>query len=358
MAAWAPLVPYAKERAHLSEASLGAMLLCIGVGSLLAMPPTGVLVARFGCRAVIGVAAVLACIALPFTASVSSALWLGAALLLLGGAIGTMDVAMNIQAVIVEKASGRSLMSGFHGLYSVGGIAGAGGVSAFLWLGGSPLAATLSVVALIVMLLILASKHLLAYGEEGGGHTFVMPHGPVILIGTLCFIVFLAEGAMLDWSALFLTSLRGLEPERAGFGYAAFAIAMTLGRLTGDRVVETLGGRKVLLLGGLLAASGFFITIATASWMLSLVGFAVIGLGASNIVPVLFTAAGRQTLMPANLAVAAITTMGYAGILAGPAGIGFVAEATSLSVAFAAVAVSLIGVAFSARIVDGGRAVN
>jgi predicted MFS family arabinose efflux permease len=349
MSAWAPLVPFAKARAELSEAALGLLLLCIGIGSLIAMPLTGVLTGRLGCRKVIISAGILACIALPFTATMSTVPLLAIALLLLGAAVGTMDVAMNIQAVIVEKASGRSLMSGFHALYSVGGIAGAGGVSGFLWLGLSPVDATLAVIAIVVVLLIISSRNLLTYGSDGGVHSFVLPYGPVIFIGALCFIVFLAEGAMLDWSAVFLTSLRGVSPEQSGMGYAAFAIAMTLGRLTGDRIVDALGGRKVLFFGGLLAGAGFILTILTPFWIVSLLGFVVIGLGCSNIVPVLFTAAGRQTRMPPNLAVAAISTLGYAGVLAGPAGIGFVAQSTSLPTAFAIVAISLLFVAVSAR---------
>jgi len=350
MAAWAPLVPFAKDRAQLNDASLGLLLLCVGVGSLIMMPITGFLTGRYGCRAVIIAAAAVISIALPMAATAGSASLLGVALLLLGASVGTMDVAMNIQAVIVEKASGEPLMSGFHGLYSVGGIAGAGGVSAFLSLGGSPLVAVLSVVALIILLVMLAGRDLLGYGSERDGPAFVLPHGPVIFIGVLCFITFLAEGALLDWSALFLTAVRDLEPARAGLGYAAFAVAMTIGRLTGDRVVAALGRRKILLFGGLLAAAGFFVAILIPSWVGALAGFVIIGLGASNIVPVLFTAAGAQTRMPPNLAVAAITTLGYAGILVGPAAIGFISESVGLKTAFAMVGLSLLLVAASARI--------
>jgi fucose permease len=282
------------------------------------------------------------------TAMLSTVPTLACALLMLGAGIGTLDVAMNIQAVIVEKASGRSLMSGFHGLYSVGGIAGAGGVSAFLWFGLSPAGATLTVVAIVLVLLVLSARNLLTYGSDSGTHAFVLPHGPVIFIGVMCLIVFLAEGSMLDWSAVFLTSLRDVDPARAGLGYAAFSIAMTLGRLTGDRIVDALGGRKIIFFGGLLAGIGFLITLLPF-WWVSLLGFVVIGLGASNIVPVLFTAAGRQTRMPPNMAVAAITTLGYTGVLAGPAAIGFIAHSTSLQTAFAIVALSLFFVAASAR---------
>ncbi|HIH7538969.1 TPA: MFS transporter [Yersinia enterocolitica] len=350
MAAWAPLVPFAKERIGLNDASLGLLLLCIGVGSMLAMPLTGVLTAKWGCRAVILLAGAVLCLNLPLLVLMNTPVAL--ALLVFGAAMGIIDVAMNIQAVIVEKASGRAMMSGFHGLFSVGGIAGAGGVSALLWLGLSPLAAIIATVALMIILLLTANKNLLqGSGEPHDGPLFVLPRGWVMFIGFLCFVMFLAEGSMLDWSAVFLTTLRGMAPSQAGMGYAVFAIAMTLGRLNGDRIVNGLGRYKVLLGGSLCAAVGIIIAISIDSPIAALIGFMLVGLGASNVVPILFTAAGNQTVMPANLAVASITTIGYAGILAGPAAIGFVAQLSNLSVAFGCVAVLLLTVTASAKAV-------
>jgi fucose permease len=179
---------------------------------------------------------------------------------------------------------------------------------------------------------------------------FVLPRGTVIFIGLLCFIVFLAEAAMLDWSALFLTSLRDFDPAQAGIGYTAFAIAMTFGRLAGDRVVHALGRARILLFGATCAAAGFLVAIIDPSRAAALIGFVLVGLGASNVVPVLFTIAGRQTTMPSSHAIAAITTLGYAGILIGPALIGFVANATNLSMAFGLLAMMLLLVAASARV--------
>ncbi len=353
MSAWAPLVPYAKERLALAEGPLGLLLLCLGAGSLLAMPLTGALAARFGCRAVVLWSSLVVCLALPGLALAPTPVTLGLVLFVFGASLGTMDVAMNVQAVIVEKASGGALMSGFHGMFSLGGFAGAASMALLLWLGSGPLGACLAIVLLVALLLWRASPDLLHEPEarEGGAPAFALPHGAVIFIGALCFIVFLAEGAMLDWSAVYLTAQLGLEEGRAGLGYAAFAVAMTFGRLTGDRVVGRFGGRPVLLVGGLCAAAGFFLAVAAPSPLLALAGFVLVGLGASNIVPILFTAAGNQKAMPASLAIAAITTIGYAGILAGPALIGFVAHLSSLKLAFAALGGALLLVAASARLV-------
>lgn len=347
--AWAALVPFAKERAGLSDGALGLLLLCLGIGSIITMPVAGASAARFGCRRVMVVATLAAAAVLPFLATLSALPALVAALMVFGAGLGAMDVAMNIQAIIVERASGRSMMSGFHGLFSLGGIAGAGGMAALLSAGASPLAAVLCVSLGIAAALAGSARHLLPYGARKEGPAFAMPRGIVLLIGALCFVLFLAEGAVLDWSAVFLTSVRGMATSYAGLGYAAFAATMTAGRLAGDRIVDRLGPRRVVLVGGLCAAAGFVVATAAPSWEAALLGYALVGVGCANIVPVLFSAVGRQDVMPENVAVPAITTLGYAGILAGPAGIGFIAHLTSLPTAFLILAAMLVAVALSSR---------
>ncbi|ALN58476.1 transporter, major facilitator family [Lysobacter enzymogenes] len=352
MAGWAPLVPYAKARTGVDEGTLGLLLLALGAGSMTTMPLTGALTARIGCRKVILLASAAVAAALPLLAQLDTVAGMAAALFAFGAAIGAIDVAINIQAVIVEKASGRPLMSGFHGFFSVGGIAGAAVVSALLWLQATPLVAALSVAVLLALLMLAGSRGLLRYGDDGhGGATFVLPHGIVILVGALCFVVFLAEGAMLDWSALLLVAQRGAEARAGGLGYAVFALAMTVGRFSGDRIVQRFGARPVLALGGVCAAAGFALA-ATLPWIgTTLLGFALVGLGCSNIVPILFTAAGAQKAMPAGAAISAVSTLGYAGILIGPAGIGWIAKISSLPVAFAVLGVGLVAVAASAKLV-------
>ncbi|MBK5414341.1 MFS transporter [Pseudomonas sp. TH31] len=350
IAAWAPLVPYAKARAGLDEGTLGLLLLCLGVGSILAMPIAGMLATRFGCRRVVSAGVLLICAALPLLATVSSIPALIAALFMFGAGLGTVDSTVNLQAVIVERASGKTMMSGFHGLFSLGGIVGAAGVSALLGLGVSPFGATLVVIVLLIVALLKAVPHLLPYGSESSGPAFAVPHGIVLFIGVMCFIVFLTEGAVLDWSAVFLASERGIDTAYAGLGYAAFALTMTAGRLTGDAIVRRLGATKVIVFGGLIAAVGLALATFAPTWEAALVGYALVGAGCSNIVPVLYTAVGKQTVMPESIAVPAITTLGYAGILAGPAVIGFVAHGSSLSFAFGLMAVLLVAVAIGGKV--------
>lgn len=348
---WAALVPYAKIRLALDEAQLGLLLLCIGVGSLLSMPFTGPLTGRFGCRRVLLVSAPLYLLSLPLLASLASPWAMAACLLVFGASIGMMDVALNIQAVFVEQAAGRALMSGFHGLYSLGGFCGAGGMALLLGAGLPPLWATLAVGAAMLGMLALWGWHFLPYGAGGGGRLFVVPRGVVLLIGVLCFIMYLSEGTVLDWSALFMAGERGTETAHAGLAFALFSIAMTLGRLFGDRVVQAFGDARVLFWGSLCAAGGFGLTVAFPSAWTSFLGFTVVGLGVSNIVPVLVSATARQSIMPLGMAVSAVTTIGYAGVLAGPALMGFVAHASSLTVVFSITLVLMGFVALVSRAV-------
>jgi predicted MFS family arabinose efflux permease len=351
LSAWAPLVPYAKSRLGIDDGLLGLLLLCLGAGSTIGMPVTGIVTARHGCRAVLLVAGVVAAAMIPVLTWVDTVESAAIAWFAFGIAIGAIDVAINVQAVIVERQSGRALMSGFHGLFSVGGIAGAGGVSLLLSLAVSPFVAAEGVALVVLVLLAISARHLItSSGQKGNsGPLLALPRGPIILIGLLCFICFLAEGAVLDWSALFLATARGAEPAQAGFGYAAFAFAMTLGRLTGDRIVTRLGSGRVLRFGGTGAATGFLLAVLTSSKLLAILGFMLVGLGASNIVPVLFSTAGRQTIIPSSHAIAAITTLGYAGVLSGPALIGFVSKATDLNVALAVLAVMMMLIPIGSR---------
>jgi predicted MFS family arabinose efflux permease len=357
LANWAALVPFAKLRTGLDDTRLGFLLLCLGAGSIIAMPISGALSTRFGCRAVIlvcGLAVALLLLPLSFLAS---GLLMAVSLFAFGAAVGACEVAMNIQAVIVEKGADRPVMSGFHGCFSLGGFAGAGSMSLLLSLGVAPVVATFAIVLVLLAILLVANRRNIAYGNEGGADSplFVLPHGIVVFIGFLCFVIFLAEGAMLDWSGQFLVSQRGFDATAAGTGYSAFAIAMTVGRFAGDWIVAHLGRARILLLGGFGVTLGFLLAVLAPFDVAALLGFVLIGLGASNIVPVLYTAAGAQRVMSPSHAVAAITTIGYAGILLGPAAIGPVADWTSLSWAFALIAAMVLVIPLSARIIAGQK---
>ncbi|MEN0108902.1 MAG: MFS transporter, partial [Pseudomonas sp.] len=306
-------------------------------------PLAGALASRFGCRRVIVAAAAAVCLTLPLLAVFSTWPLLAITLALFGAALGCMDCTINLQAVMVEKNSPTPLMSGFHGLFSVGCIVGAGGVSLLLALGSGALLATLAVVVSIVAVLLHSARDLLPVGSSRNGPALAIPQGVVLLIGAVCFILFLAEGAMLDWSAVFLVEAKQLASAHSGIGYVAFSCAMTAGRLTGDQVVHRIGRKRVVLLGSLTAALGLLVVILSPSWELALLGFVLVGAGCSNVVPVMFSLIGKQKVMAENLAIPAVSTLGYGGILLGPAFIGFIAHASSLAVALLVLAGLLLG---------------
>lgn len=350
MSAWAPLVPFARDRLQLSGASLGALLLCLGIGSLAAMPVTGTLVARFGCRRVMCFSTLLVLVMMPLLATADSHLLMAAALMLFGAGLGMLDVAMNYQAVQVEQAAGQPMMSGFHGFFSLGGILGAGTVSLLLSQSFSPLAATLVVMAVMLLLLlwripVLMNERL----HQPDQPWLVIPRGWVAFLGLLCFILFLAEGAVLDWGALLLLQNPAMSTAYAGLGYATFSVAMTLGRFSGDKIIQRFGRYPVMITGALTAAAGMTLAVWLPWPEIALLAFLLVGFGLSNTVPMLFNAAGNQQDMPANLAISAMTTLGYAGILSGPALIGFISQWISLSGAFLVIALLLLVVAASAR---------
>ncbi|HBH7050770.1 TPA: MFS transporter [Morganella morganii] len=348
-AAWAALVPFAKLNTGVNDGVLGLLLLCLGGGALVAMPLTGVLTTRFGCRLVMTVSVILLSITLPLLAVIDHTGLLALTLIIFGMGIGITDCAMNIQAIIVEKAAPKPMMSGFHGFYSVGGIAGAGAMSGFMLAGMGALQAAEAVTAVCLLLLALSYKGMLDYAWPSEGPAFAVPRGAVLLIGVICFATFLAEGSVLDWSAVFLTEYRHVPESMGGLGFACFAVLMSLGRLTGDNIVAVLGRPQVVLWGALLAAGGLLLSVLSDNWLLALAGYGLIGLGCANVVPVMFSAIGRQTSMPQAVAVPAVTTLGYLGILAGPASVGLIAYRFTLPAALLAVVALLLLVALLSR---------
>jgi predicted MFS family arabinose efflux permease len=352
---WAPLVPYAKDRLAVDERVLGILLLCLGIGSLVAMFFTGMLSSKFGTRPVILVSGFGLAAVLPWLAIASTPVTLGVTLLLFGATLGSLDVAMNIHAVEVERNVGRPLLSGFHGLYSLGGFAGAAFITLLLSLGLRPLFCVVLGAVLMILAMFATWPGLLRTRTAEGEPHFAWPRGVVLVIAALAAIMFLAEGALLDWSALLITGMGLVNVEQGGTGFMLFSIAMTLGRFTGDALTARIGDRAIMIWGSLAAIAGFMLLLMAPVLAVSMAACILIGLGAANVVPVLFRRAGSQTVMPSSLAIAAITTTGYAGILLGPAAIGFVADHIGLTLAFWMIPVLLISVPLCAPFVAPRR---
>ena len=350
VAAWAPMIPFVKERFALDEHQLGLLLLCVGIGSFISMPITGALAGRFGCKKLI-YAAVLLLAFLIVAISVTSNLYLMAVILLcFGFSAVIVDVVSNINAALVEKELKRGVMSGLHGLYSVGGFCGSIIVTTLLntWLGivGSAIFAAV----FVVLFTFVGGKHLFSSvahdenKEDPKAKKFVFPHYLVILVGLMCFVMFMTEGSVLDWSGVFLSSERGVDISMAGYGYSAFAVAMTVCRLAGDAIVMKMGRRRVLLLGALCISLGYCVVVFCPYAAASLCGFALVGVGASNIVPQLVSYIASRKEMPMHLSVTWVNAIGFAGILCGPAFIGFLAKIISLEYTFLCLAFAVIAV--------------
>ena len=321
-ATWAPLVPLLKDRLQLTEDILGLLILCVGIGSLLTMPISGAAATRWGCRRVLITAAAAYGIILLSIAQVAS-FWMAVPMILiLGAAMGSIDVVVNVMGIIVEKESGKRIMSGMHAFWSVGGFVGSGIFSLWLTLGLNHLQSTMIAALIIAALIVIFGRHLLGYAAESeDSKLLALPRGIVIFIGLITFIAFLTEGAMMDWGGLFLMEEHNVD------------MSLVI-RLTGDTIVTKLGDKAVAVGGSILALMGFLLLIFGFNAILLYTGFFLIGIGSANIVPIFFSLMGKQQDMPVNTAVPAVSTMGYLGILMGPAAIGFIAAHTNLLFSF------------------------
>ena len=344
-AAWAPLIPFAQQRLHFNHADFGLLLLCSGLGAMLAMPATGKIVQRIGCRVPIGFALLLLAVLLPSLSLLSTPLMMAITLFLFGTAAGSLGVALNIQAVVVEKNSLKSLMSGFHGMASLGGLAGVLTITALLALSISSVISAFAVSLLLVIIVFLS----VSYNIKAVENTLLeasskvkksirqrLPQPLIILIGIACFIIFMTEGAAMDWSGIYLTQQYGVNAAFAGLAYTFFAIAMTTGRFTGDYLIRYFGEKKLLTYSAICATLGLALVSIAPYWWLVLVGYTLVGTGCSNIVPIMFSRAGRQTVMPSAVALSCVSTLAYTGILVGPAFIGMIGELIGLKTVFMA----------------------
>lgn len=340
------MVPYVKDKFQLNDANLGVLLLLLGAGAITTMPIGGILCHKYGSRIVMFVSGFIIALSLPLLLIMPTVAATGAALFIFGAGIGTIDVAMNAHGVQVQNHYGKPIMSSLHGLFSVGGLAGSLGLGFLIKLGLSPQTAALCVAILLAFIVCWNYRFLFNKNAESN-HADIADASPhhkrkflwlrpkVLFVGALCFAIFLAEGAMLDWSAVFLRENRHVDEAWTGSGYAAFSIAMAVVRLMGDSIIVKFDSRWVVIWGGLIAATGFFIAVATPWVVTALAGFILLGIGAANLVPIFFSEGGKFKDIPPTVAIPVITTMGYAGQLAGPALLGFIAFRFSLPAALA-----------------------
>lgn len=356
-ASWAARIPAVQTRLGLSPGELGVALLGTAAGELVSMNLVGYLAARFGSRSLTVIASVCLSVMLPILALAPTLPVLVATLVLFGASFGSVNVAMNTQGVAVERRYGRSIFSSFHACYSIGGLIGAlvGGLMATHNI--APLPHFLGV-GLLGILLTLSIAHFLLPARadaQRAGVAFVRPTRTLLALGLVAFCVLLGEGAMADWSAVYLNTILRAGMGLAAAGYAAFSIVMAVGRGLGDNLTNRLGPSMMVRLGGLVAAGGLTLALAVNWVPLALVGFGLVGAGFSVIFPLALSAAGSTSKQASGTAIATVATCGYAGFLVGPAVIGFAANALNLRVALGIVVLLSLCAAVFARVVGGGK---
>ena len=357
-AAWAPLVPYVKRAFVIDEGTLGLLMLCSGLGSICTLPLSGFFVNRYGAKKVIYVSGLLMAFAL-FTISMLINVWLtGVMLVIFGGCTITIDVAANVNGIAIERKTGRHLMSSFHGGYSLGTLIGAGTMSVLFTLGLIPKWAVVICMFVTIIALIFGCRDLLPKDELEAdtpiekpreGKLYITPM--VVVVGLLCFIMYASEGAVMGWSAIFVSQERGVDVSMAGFFYTAFAVSMTIMRLCGDKTVNRLGQRFVVAGGALLIAVGFMVVVLVDSSVAAVAGFVIVGCGAANVVPQLVSFAAHIKGMAVHNIISFINALGYSGILLGPVLIGFVGKHYGLHISFVGIAVFVLIVAVVSSII-------
>src|SRR5262245_31644514 len=333
LASWVPHIPAIKSRHMMTDGTLGLVLLSMAVGSVLALPVAGWLVGRLGSRVTTGAAGVALCLALPLPIASPSVLVLSLSLALLGACNGLLDVSMNAQAAEIQHRIGRPIMPSLHDVFRLGGVVGALLASGALALGVSDMGHVGVSAAIALSAVVLALQGLVLPQREGehAGSGVARPSGVLVTLGILALLGLLAEGAVADWSAVYLHDTLGSSSSTAAVGFAAFSLTMAAGRFTGDALVGRLGSRRVLRGSSAVAALGLDAALLVGRPEVGVVGVALVGLGIVIVIQVLFHADVHAAGVPQGRALAAVATTGYLGFLAGPPLIGAVAEAAGLA---------------------------
>lgn len=331
---WAPKIPVLMGRLGITESVMGLLILAFGLGSIVIMPIFGTLTARNGSAQILKLGAL---VVLPLLLLISLAPELVSTAVVVfafGGFIGGMDVAMNTNAVEVEKRVGRAIMSSCHGFWSLGGLLGAslGGVllGSFGEIGHALAVTAIATLITLPVLPLIAQDRPTPEAQASSPLRF--PSSPLpYLVGIMALFSMIPEGAILDWSAVYLQNDHGANIELASLGFAAFSATMAIMRFAGDAIRQRLGAVVTLRVCGCFALTGMILAALAPSPELAIAGFAIAGIGISNMVPIAFSAAGNLPGVPPGIGLSIVTVTGYSGILVAPSAIGFIAEHTGFS---------------------------
>jgi fucose permease len=351
--AWGVHIPSVKQAYELGEALLAVVLLAAAVGALLALFTAGRVIAQLGVQRACTLAAAVMGAMLASVLWWPSLAWLLPAMLVFGAAMSLFDVAINTEGTALETLSGRAVMSNLHGMFSLGAMAGAALTGALLRAGIAPALQLAAIGAAVAALVALAARGMLAShpaaAEDEPQAHFAWPRGLLLVIGLMIFAGMSAEGVMYDWSVLYLKQEVGLTQDVAAMGYAAFTGAMAAARFGGDALRARLPERSLLRGSAALAAVAMAVVLLSGHPVVAMLGYALVGAGLAPVVPILYNAATRVPGTSRAAAIAAVSSIGYAGFMIGPPLIGSIAQAVSLTAAMSVVAVMAGLLAVGAR---------
>ena len=340
---WITRLPEVQNRLGIGEGELGLALLGLPLGSIMIMPFMGWIIHKLGDGKATLASATLFCVVSTFPILAPTYGWLFLSMMLVGIATGSMDIAMNASAAAIEKRFSQVIMSTCHGMWSIGGMVGAGSTSLLVWLQVDARLHILILAGLLLVVVYLQRHILLSVREETVSDVvFSIPTGPLIGLAVIGFCIMLGEGAVADWSAVYLKNTLQADAFYSGLGYAGFSLTMAIGRFYGDRIIAVWGSRRLVMAGGLIGMAGMTLGLVPRDPLYVVIGFTIAGLGFSCLIPAVYIAASRMPGRVPGASLAAVAGFGYFGLLIGPPLIGMIAEILGLTAGLSVVVLLLL----------------
>jgi len=335
-ASWTARIPSIQQSLHLTDAALGGVLFGMPVGSFITLPFSGWLVAKVGSRKVVITAAFLYCCMLACIGFSHSILQLVLSLFFFGSFGNMLNISINTQAIGVEALYKKRILASFHGVWSLAGLAGASAGGYFLGLGLDAGPHLLGVALFAAVTMLVSLPYLLSedINRDAKRPVFVKPDKRLLVLGVIAFCSMMCQGAMFDWTGIYFKKVLLTNKSLIGLGLTAFTISMAITRFVADRLTHKIGLKKMLLFSGLLPAVGLVLAVAFPNVITATLGFMLVGVGVSPVLPLLFSAAGKSSKMSPGMAIAAVSTLGFVGLLIGPPLIGFISGVSSLKTSF------------------------
>jgi MFS family permease len=338
---WASRIPDIQTRLQLSNAALGGILLCLPVGLLTSLPVAGYLVAKYGSRIIVIIAAAVYAITLPMLGFASSSTVLMVTLFIFGFGGNMLNISMNTQAVGTENLYEKPIMASFHGIWSMGGFTGGAIGTLMVRYRVIPPFHFLCITGITLVILIIFAGNLIDKDNSRNKQQpiFARPDRSILNFGLIAFCAMICEGAMSDWSGVYFAKIVRPDAKWITVGFTAYVSTMATGRFVGDWVAYKIGMKRMLQLSGILTASGLMLAVCFPQFITATIGFLIVGAGVSSVIPLIYSTVGKSKVMSPGVAIAAVSTIGYLGFLLGPPFIGFIAQATSLRISFGLIAI-------------------